>query len=154
MDPRQELENLSSALLADFDRSDDPVWRTALLRGLFHDVHLLLNQCLARSMEAPEALRELHGRLSALPLECETDSSLLPAVLTRPGREWEALIFVRALAAGWKHERSKLMLKEPSQIQDWIERSKRPEPGRVVLALERDPSDPSAWWIHSVTNRE
>jgi hypothetical protein len=154
MDPRQELERLSSALLVDYERSDDPVWRTALLRCLFHDVHLLLNQCLARGHEPPESLAELHDRLSELPPTLTADAKrVLPEVLTRPGREWEALIFSRALAAGWRHERSKLHFSDPSEIQAWIERSKRPEPRSVVLALERDPADPRSWWIHSVTHQ-
>ncbi len=174
----ERLNQLESQLAADWNGTQDPLQRLALLRRHFRLLHELLNEELAAETpsEALPRLRARHDELAAFPVEHsgtpaatlrnqllgpaptlgspEKGTPLthsLPEFLGRTGREWEALLYRVAPDWGWKPSRREILLEQPSAIQKLIRRERASiGQGSLMLGLEKSPNGPHLWWMHEL----
>lgn len=175
----QQLSALQESLSVDWGRIPDPLRRLALLRRHFRLLHELLNEELASSAPDPglPKLRSIHDAFAAFPTSHASTSTEdlkrllllpepklegatgnhpvhpvgLPEFLSRPGREWEVLLYRFAPHCEWSASRREILLQEPGAIQDLIRRERQSvEQGSLMLGLEKSPNGPHLWWMHEL----
>jgi hypothetical protein len=139
-----------------------PSENTPGLDELHRDLSTLANRLVQSS---PSQIHKTLGRMEqpwelirglSSPPESPTQWPDLPLPLLQPGREWEKLIYSLGVSQGWAPERKDVKIDQPEQLQKWIEESKaapsqsQATPFKVILALEKNPTEPGSWWLHSL----